>query len=139
MLLILAALWTSVRSTTSKGYAFEHAYYSTDDGTTFFRDTMHIPPFDKNGKQAVMAMVFSCDGGKTQFIGYLLRYTPAGQELLKEDLKRSGQSRADMKGEYEVKKPGPGPWFRAGTPEALQAMAIKPPFVGGPLVPQFAD
>ena len=44
-----------------------------------------LPPFDHDGKQAVRAFVFRCEGGKP-FVAYLLRYKEGSQnqiELLK--------------------------------------------------------
>ena len=41
------------------------AFYTTDDGATLFTDGAdRLPPFDHDGKAAVMAAVFSCDNGK---------------------------------------------------------------------------
>jgi hypothetical protein len=57
------------------------AYYSIDDGATFFADSNTlVPPFEYDGKQAVKAQVYSC--GQTKFVGYLIRYTPAAKSQL---------------------------------------------------------
>jgi hypothetical protein len=57
------------------------AYYTTDDGATYFEDDVNrIPPFDHDGKQAVKAQVYTCGG--TNFVGYLIRYTPEAQKQL---------------------------------------------------------
>ena len=51
------------------------AYFTIDDGQTFFVDTgAKLAPFEKDGKMAVRAHVFQC-GGKL-VVGYLSRYTP---------------------------------------------------------------
>ncbi len=52
------------------------AFYSIDDGASYFPDNINLfPPFKKDGKDAVRAHVFRCDGGEP-FIAYLERYTP---------------------------------------------------------------
>ena len=59
------------------------AFYTIDDGKTLFvEDINKIPPFPKDGKQAVKANVFSCDDGKTRFVGYLEMYTPQDKAML---------------------------------------------------------
>ena len=56
------------------------AFFSDDDGQSYFADGADkIPPFDHNGKPAVTAHVFRCNGGKP-FVGYLERYTPEGKK-----------------------------------------------------------
>lgn len=58
-------------------------YFSIDDGTTWFEaDASKIPPFEYKGQQAVRAYVFTCDGGKTRFVGFLERYRPDAKQLL---------------------------------------------------------
>jgi hypothetical protein len=47
-------------------------FYTADDGESWFTDEMDkITPFDHGGKPAVQVHLFTCDGGKTQFVGYL--------------------------------------------------------------------
>jgi hypothetical protein len=47
-------------------------YYTVDDGETWFVDEVNkATPFDHGGKPAVGARLFTCDGGKTRFVGYL--------------------------------------------------------------------
>lgn len=88
------------------------AFYSTDDGKTWFADDVNkVPPFDKDGKPAVLAYVYTCDGGKTKFVGSLRRYTPEAAKKLTEI--RANPNASDpstfevisMQGE-EVRKPG---------------------------------
>ena len=48
------------------------AYYTTDDGATVFEDDIEkITPFPHDGASAVQAHMFSCDGGRTKFVGFL--------------------------------------------------------------------
>jgi len=52
-------------------------YFSVDDGANFVPDSaMNVPPFSIGGKTANKAYVYTCDGGKTKFVGYLERFTP---------------------------------------------------------------
>lgn len=61
------------------------AYFSVDDGKTWFIDDINkYPPFDHDGKTAVRARVFSADGGKSTFCGYLERYTPEAKAKLEQ-------------------------------------------------------
>lgn len=55
------------------------SFYTVDDGKTFFVDRIQVPPYRKGMSEAVGAMVFSCDGGATKFVGYLVRFTPEGK------------------------------------------------------------
>ena len=42
-----------------------------DDGSWFADKAERVPPFDHHGQPAVRLHLFSCDGGKTTFVGYL--------------------------------------------------------------------
>ncbi len=71
-------------------------WYTEDDGLTWFADRADlITPFDHQGKQAVRAVLFTCDGGNTSFLGYLQRYTPGAQE-------RSDKAKAEGKPFHEL-------------------------------------
>ena len=49
-------------------------FYTDDDGATWFADDVDkLTPFDHGGRPAVLAHVFTCDGGRTKFVGYLER------------------------------------------------------------------
>lgn len=57
------------------------AFFTIDEGKTWFVDSIvKAPPFEYKGKTAYRVEIFSCDGGKTRFAGYLLRYTPEGKQ-----------------------------------------------------------
>ena len=48
------------------------AYYTTDDGATVFEDDLEkTTPFPHDGGSAVQAHMFSCDNGRTKFVGFL--------------------------------------------------------------------
>src|SRR4051812_15627729 len=75
-------LYFSMRSPAVKAGG-NQAYFSDDDGKTYFADAAsRIPPAERGGKEVVRAHVFSCDGGKTLFVGYLHRFTPEGVKAL---------------------------------------------------------
>jgi hypothetical protein len=66
------------------------AFYTDDDGQTYFADNVYkFPPWDHDGKQANMAMVYSSASGN--FVAYQVRYTPAAQKEL-QDLYAKAQS-----------------------------------------------
>lgn len=86
-------------------------FYSTDDGKSFFADSRdNIAPFEKDGLIAVQAHVFTCDGGKTKFVGYLERFTPKGRADMKrlqaEHAEGSTQALNLLRTATEVKSPG---------------------------------
>jgi hypothetical protein len=57
------------------------AYYSDDDGQSYFKDTAYkFPPFDHDGKTAFQAIVVLDHG--TKVVGYLIRYTPGAHKKL---------------------------------------------------------
>ncbi len=94
------------------------SFFSDDDGKTWFVDSAgKTTPFDHNGKTAYRARVYTSDGGKTQFVGYLERYTPEAAKKI-EAAKRGetepkGRSVLSVVEEVtisgtEIKKPGKG-------------------------------
>lgn len=51
------------------------SFYTVDDGKSFFEEKMGMrAPFMRDGKEAVKAHVYTCDGGDTQFVAYLEKY-----------------------------------------------------------------
>jgi hypothetical protein len=87
------------------------AYFTTDDGKTWFADDVKkVPPFDKDGKQAVRAYVYRCAGGEP-FISHLERYTPEGKKALEQAMKQNDPNNPALMEEVilngvQVKKPG---------------------------------
>ena len=86
------------------------SYYSDDDGATFFAETTQLPPFTRDGKEAVGAMVYRCDENGEPFVGYLYRYTPDGKARTQAMLDRH---RGGPPIGMEVKRPGAGEWVPA--------------------------
>jgi hypothetical protein len=114
----------------------EQAYYSTDDGATFFAQTTQVPPFDVGGREADGAIVYSCDNGKTRFVGYLYRYTADGKPKAEEALKTHHPGPPIG---MEVKRPGVAghwvPMMQMGGPPTRETAAaitnVKCPEGGG--------
>src|SRR5947207_6438497 len=67
-------------NSTNAAAASEKAFYTDDNGKTFFKDdASRISPFDHNGKQAYRADVFRGADGK-EFVGLIYRHTDAGRK-----------------------------------------------------------
>src|SRR5262245_29469532 len=75
LLAVIGFLWSS-GSGGGAGTSGTNAYFSTDDGKSWFVDDANkVPPFPKNGKDAVRAYVYKAPDG-TKFVSHLERYTP---------------------------------------------------------------
>jgi hypothetical protein len=73
----------TVRGETAAPRYGKIAYYSVDDGKSYFEDSnTKIPPFDYGGKQAYRVHVFSCDGGKTTWVSHLESWKPEARAKL---------------------------------------------------------
>jgi hypothetical protein len=112
------------------------AFFSTDDGKTWFADNAaNLPPFDKDGKQAVRAHVYRCADG-TEFVSYLERFKPQARQALEflnnPDPSRKVPDLAAIQSAYiggrEVKRPGETNWTDAGDfRQAVTVTAVKCP------------
>lgn len=84
------------------------SYYTIDDGASFFPDDRPLStPFQKDGKNAILAAVFTCDSNRTQFCGYLVKQAPAPANTVVGKSVAPGQTRM-MK---YIKKPGDTEWI----------------------------
>jgi hypothetical protein len=102
------------------------AYYTADDGATFFVDDIsRVPPFNYGGKTAVRANVFDCGGQK--FVGYLLRYTADAKAKI-EAAHGEGVGSIMADG-TEVKPPltADSNWINANKPGAARVYAVHCP------------
>jgi hypothetical protein len=118
------------------------AFFSFDDGKSWFADdASKLPPFEKDGKQAVLAHVYRASNG-TVFVNHLERFKPDAKRALesarnadstKADTSQdAGADRSAVQSAYiagrEVKRPGDAKWVSsANVREAAQVMAIKAP------------
>jgi hypothetical protein len=130
-LFVFLASWTADPAGDPSG---NYLFFSSDDGRSWFKaPATNVPPFDHDGKQAHLAFVWTADGGKTQFVSHLLRYTPAG--LLKMRTHLSGQSGGPLDAlvrvgaESEVKRPGEpeSAWILSTDPRASEITTPKSP------------
>jgi hypothetical protein len=106
-------------------------FFTTDDTSAagalaaLFTDTRdRLPPFDKNGKTAFRAHVFTTDGGKTRWVGYLSKYSPEGLRQLQMRGENAISTPSGMQlanRELQVKKPGDKSWtsFQADESTAI--------------------
>ena len=94
----------------------DQAFFSDDDGKTYFRDTTaRLPPFDHNGKTAYGALVLRCENG-APFVAYLQGYSPKALETVQDLMKRSTAQNPlplDILSAppMDVKAPGGSKWF----------------------------
>jgi hypothetical protein len=111
------------------------AYYTVDDGATYFADDINqIPPYDYKGKPAVRAYVYECPGGKP-FVSHLERYTAEGKKALEAARKSNDPNNPVVMEDVmatglEVKKPGTGDkgWVKQGNgAAAAKIMELKCP------------
>lgn len=112
------AVWTSMRSLRGgPNFGAETAYYSDDDGKTWFKDSASlITPFEQSGKQVCRAHVFRCKG--KEFVGYLEKSNekpvPAGSVAPAADKPADGKQTPVIAGPGFVKKPGTTEWVPRG-------------------------
>lgn len=117
---------------TSARFRGADAFFSIDEGKTFFVDSAsQIPPFEHGGQQAVRAYVYSYGNGK-QYVAYLERYTPAGRAIMQQ-IEQQSQSRAPdgrlvarSATEREVKRPGEANWHNAEKDQAYAHALLDP-------------
>lgn len=116
------------------------AWYTTDDGKTWFPDsTFRVAPFDHGGKEAVVAHVYSYADGSRDFCGYLAKFTPEAKAKLEAaiaEAQKAGKSpgtvglwsdRGFMTHGVLVKKPNESVWVTYDDPKASAVFAITSP------------
>ncbi len=119
--IVLLVFWRSGDKVGLVAPVGPQAWYTVDDGKTWFADAAFKPvPFDHQGKQAYRCVVWTCDGGKTKFVSHLERLTAAAQKQF------AGKDKIQpwelFPGSQEVKPPltGEKGWVSAGAPTAAQ-------------------
>lgn len=143
--LILLAVVLALRSSSGGSSGVGDAYYTTDDGATWFAaDTKELPPIQHSGKPAVRAHLFAGEDGK-KFVGYLERYTDEAKAVLTEadavlqtgKMPDMGKAQAARMTGRQVKKPGDKAWIsgtdmrnvmtvqRVLTPDGKPATAVE--------------
>jgi hypothetical protein len=106
--LIVIELITSRRSIPTED---SKAFFTTDDGKTWFEDdASNVPPYDYNGQQAVRAYVFSYSGG--QFVGYMEEYPPNIRDGLAAATTDEQRSQFDPEYQVRCKRPASKYWVQ---------------------------
>jgi hypothetical protein len=109
------------------------AYFTVDDGKNWFLDdASKLPPFQKDGKEAVRVYLYRCGENQKPFAGFLQRYTPKEKQRLQaaREQSKSGHPAApmlDAAAGTEVKAPGRGSWIKQSDPRARTLMMPKCP------------
>lgn len=117
--------------------AVTKAYFTADDGKTWFADDItKIPPFKTaDGKEAVLANVYSCKGGKEPFVAFMMRYTPEARQKLQEMREQAAASGGRlstpdssfmeaMRTGQEVKKTGDATWTNISEGQAFVKVTL---------------
>lgn len=117
------------------------AYYTDDGGQTWFKDSVYqVPPFEHNGKEAVIAEVYSYDDGSKEFCAYIAKYTPSAKAKLQQaldDAQKAGQPPGSvalyrdpqfMGDATLVKKPGSGgEWIPMSDVRSIDVRSVHAP------------
>jgi hypothetical protein len=137
VLIVGAVIYLAQAAMSGSSMPTAKAYYTTDDGATQFVDSMdHLAPFDHHGKPAYRVWMFSTDGGKTRFPGYLERYTSQAKARVESEMQdfKSGKSHmppAVGPADTEVKKIGDGnPWVSRADLQQSRAILQIPASAG---------
>jgi hypothetical protein len=129
------ALWSVRGSPPPQPNRVTQFFFSTDDGKSWFLDDVSkLPPFQKDGKEALRAYVYKCGADGKPYVACLGRYTanvraqlqaiyardPKGQDpLIMRQIEQDG---------LEVKAPGPGgAWMKRSDPRAAELVTPRCP------------
>ena len=125
VLLMMGIIWFMSGSSGARQGRNQKAFFTNDDGKSWFADSASkIPPFEKDGKEAVLAYVYSCDG--TAFVAYMKRFTPEAKQKLQRGSSDAptGANTVQFAG-IEVKAPGGAEWYKQTDERALALMQPK--------------
>lgn len=143
VLLGIGAAWWLLSSTNVTSSGKPRAFYTTDDGATWFVDDADkLPPFDHNGQKAVMCFVYKAGPDGAPFVSHLQRFTPEGIKQI-QDAKASKEFNPvgfnpGQRATVEVKPPKTGDkgWLPVNDPRALAIQKVKlPAGAAGELIP----
>ena len=116
--LAIIAIVFEIRSGRSSPPVITKAFFSTDDGATYFADDKSkMSGFVQNGKTAYRTYVFRCAGG-TEFVGFLERFSSAAVKQIEAIRAREGSAAASIAAaslsatNSEVKRPGDANWVK---------------------------
>ena len=130
-------------ASSTDGARTRKVFVSVDDGQTFtVQPSDQIPPFMLDGKEAVLARVYECDGKR--FVAYLQKFTPGGKASLEKLQAERGVAAVNAaaptglaESDYLYKKPGGSEWVSPTDPQAAEVLRIQCPGGGG--VPMAVD
>ena len=119
-------VWSTMGGGPSVSSGGQEAFFTIDDGKTWFSDDLSkLPPFTKDGKEAVRAFVFSCNG--TKKVVYMQRFTPEAKKKM--EAAAANKTRPDLGMAdaiqftgVEVKDPGGKAWVKQSDPQAMKIM-----------------
>lgn len=129
VLVIAAFAWEASRSMPNRQapIVVSNVYYSDDDGMTWFVDTDEkVPPFDHNGKTAVLAFVYKTPDGR-QFVQHLEEYPPSVKASADSAISTGSteEAKALLAGATPlVKRPGDKFWVSQTDPRAMPILSI---------------
>jgi hypothetical protein len=116
------------------------AWYSDDDGKSWYSDNKNLnPPFDRGGKTVVRAFVFRCTGDNHEFVGYLQRYAASAKKAIEDAHEQVveqkipppiGLYESIEKNGLEVKRPGDADWVNVRDPKAKSIEKVTCPSGG---------
>ena len=132
LVVVVAFAILQIRNSRSGPAVSDRAFYTVDDGATLFVDSANRnPPFQHEGREAVLARVFTCDGGKHQWVQYLEKYSDQAKGQLDSPQsqgpppERPGNT-GPMSG-LLVKRPGDSAWVPRMDPKAATILRPKCP------------
>lgn len=132
VLLVLISGYVIFRQLTGSGVTgTTRAYYTIDDGATWFEDDINkAPPFMHDGKEALRAYVYSCSG--KPFVAFVEKYTPEFKRAMDAYYERMRSGKTDPKaaaprdpGGHMYKKPGVKEWANGMGPKTAAAVAVR--------------
>jgi hypothetical protein len=130
---ILAAVVSCAWCLARPGMGSHKAWYTDDGGKTWFADdSRKLPPFDHDGKQAVACCVYTCDGGKTNFVSYLMRLSPEGQKEVQDLIKKQQAGDTNIRlpelpMEVELPNAGDNRWVSISSPAGREMITPHSP------------
>lgn len=108
LLVILLAVFVIYTQATGPTVNRARTYFTVDDGATWFADDADkSPPFLVDGKEAVLAHLYTCADGKPR-LGYLEKYAP---ELKKAMDAVNADRKAGKTPDLSKLDAFAGPWF----------------------------
>lgn len=130
VLMVWLFTFTGSRSEPSAAFEGKKAWFTIDDGKSWVAlDAEKAPPFEYQGKQAVMCMVYKTPSSEP-WAAYLVRYTPEGKRIMEKQGRGEPLSAEEVEnrlGMIEVKRPGGAEWVRIDRPAAVAIQEVRAP------------